>query len=54
MPVISKYFDENFVDGEWSVWKVEYKYQNELKRTTTTNNLVKGEISPDGSVTNFV
>ncbi|KAL5272601.1 hypothetical protein ACHWQZ_G000715 [Mnemiopsis leidyi] len=42
MPVISKYFDENFVDGEWSVWKVEYKYQNELKRTTTTNNLVKG------------
>lgn len=41
-PDIMKYFDENFVDGEWSVWKVEYKYQNELKRTTTTNNLVKG------------
>jgi len=41
-PVIMKYFDDSFVDGEWSVWKVEYKYQNELKRTTTTNNLIKG------------
>jgi len=41
-PVVMKYFDESFVDGDWSIWKVEYKYQSELKRNTTTNNLVKG------------
>ncbi|XP_063692004.1 elongation factor 1-gamma-like [Bolinopsis microptera] len=40
--VIHKYFDDTFVDGEWSVWKVEYKYQSELVKTTKTNNLVKG------------
>jgi len=40
--VIMKYFDENFVDGEWSVWKVEYKYDSDLIKTTRTNNLVKG------------
>ena len=41
-PVVMKYFDENFVDGDWSVWTVEYKYQNELKKITNTNNLIKG------------
>lgn len=40
--VIMKYFDENFVDGDWSVWKAEYKYNNELKTESMTNNLVKG------------
>merc|ERR1719210_771195 len=30
--VIMKYFDDNFVEGEWSIWKVEYKYQSELKK----------------------
>ena len=41
-PVVMKYFDENFVDGDWSVWTVEYKYQNELKKITNTNNLING------------
>jgi len=40
--VIMNYFDESFVDGDWSVWKAEYKYNNELKTESMTNNLVKG------------
>eukprot|EP00116_Pleurobrachia_bachei_P002715 sb/3462977/ len=39
---IMKYFDENFIDGEWSVWTATYKYNDELTVTHKTNNLVKG------------
>jgi len=41
-PEIMQYFDENFIDGEWSVWTTTYKYNNELTVTHKTNNLVKG------------
>jgi len=40
-PVV-KYFDENFVEGEWSMWKMEYKFPKELTIKFKTNNLVKG------------
>ncbi|KAM0558465.1 hypothetical protein ACHAPJ_004655 [Fusarium lateritium] len=37
-----KYFWENFNFEEWSIWKVDYKYNDELTLTFMSNNLIGG------------
>ena len=36
------HFWENFESEGWSLWKTEYKYTDELKRTFMSSNLVSG------------
>lgn len=50
---IMKYFDENFVEGEYSVWRVDYKYNDELTKIFMTNNLVKGMMQRLETFRNF-
>lgn len=41
--VALKYFwDEFYTDEEWSLWKVDYKYNDELTLTFMSNNLIGG------------
>ncbi|RGP79492.1 hypothetical protein FLONG3_2240, partial [Fusarium longipes] len=37
-----KFFWENFNFEEWSLWKVDYKYNDELTLTFMSNNLIGG------------
>ncbi|KAI1072236.1 hypothetical protein LB507_003305 [Fusarium sp. FIESC RH6] len=37
-----KYFWDNFNFEEWSIWKVDYKYNEELTLTFMSNNLIGG------------
>ena len=41
-PVALPWFFENFDPSEWSVWRVDYKYNDELTMTFMSNNLVGG------------
>ncbi|OAQ96169.1 hypothetical protein LLEC1_02809 [Akanthomyces lecanii] len=41
-PVAMKYFWENVPFDEFSIWKVDYKYNNELTLTFMSNNLIGG------------
>lgn len=39
---IMAYFNENFVDGDWSIWKIEYKENEKLQTPAMVNSLMKG------------
>lgn len=41
---LTAYLAEKWVEGEWTAWKVTYKYNEELKQIFKTNNLVLGMI----------
>lgn len=53
-PVALPWFWENYNPEEWSIWKVDYKYNDELTLTFMSNNLVGGFFNRLSASTKYV
>lgn len=53
-PVALPWFWENYNAEEWSIWKVDYKYNDELTLTFMSNNLVGGFFNRLSASTKYV